>query len=131
MGQTFKYVPAYFLPQHLLPPGFTYPQSYREFAESGVSHVGDRNYGWTILDTVNVESYVGYARRVSPNIALVPFMRIYGHDNLACFDASRFDQESRVYFVKFCEPVRLDGGDETFAEFLASIPADDEPDDLE
>ena len=132
MGQSFKYVPAYFLPEHLLPSGFSYPKSYRAFAESGVTRVGDRNYGWSILDTASIDEYIGYVREVAPHIALVPFMRIYGHDNIACFDASRLGQEPKVYFVKFCDPKRLDGGHQTFSEFISAIPLDDDdPEDLE
>ena len=126
MEHSYKYIPAYYLPERLLPPGFVYPDDYRTFAESGVHRVGDRNYGWTVLDSECLDNFVGYARKISPNLPLVPFMRVYGHDNIACFDGSIVGGDPKIYFLNFCGPTRCFSSGQTFSEWIATIPPDDD-----
>jgi hypothetical protein len=121
-----RYEPLYFLPVHLLPEGFQYPESYRAFAATGKWCVGPTNDDWCVIDEDDAIAFLDYARRLVPSRRLVPFMRRNGEDGVACFDGEASDEEPKIWGFNYSVDVGYVSGTRTFTEWLAQIPPEDE-----
>ena len=124
------YRPAYFLANEQLPADFRYPESYKEFSRKGTPMVGAVNEDWCVLDEdeVEVEAMLSYARKLSPQKRLIPFMRRNGEDGVACFDATAQTDDPKVFVFNFSVDVGCNPTNKTFGEWLAQIPPDEEDD---
>lgn len=119
---------AYFLPDELLPANFRYPASYVDFSRQGTPLVGPVNEDWCVLHEDEVEAMLSYARKLSPQRKLVPFMRRNGEDGVACFDAAEPTDDPEVFVFNYCVDVGCEPTHRTFSEWLAQIPPRDDED---
>ena len=121
--------PIYFLPEDKLPQGFQYPNAYRKLVTSGPPYcIGATNEDWCFIDREEVSAFLDYARQLSANRPLVPFMRRNGEDGVACFDGLCTDGNPRIYVFNYCVDVGCGGGKLAFEEWMALIPPPDEDD---
>lgn len=123
------YRPAYFLPQEMLPTGFRYPDSYKAFSEQRTPLVGPVNEDWCVLSEGEVETMLNYARKLSPQRQLVPFMRRNGEDGVACFDGATPSDDPKVYVFNYSVDVGCGPTHKTFSEWLAEIPPNEDVED--
>lgn len=123
--KTRRHRPVFFLPEHLLPEGFRYPESYRLFAATGKWLVGPVNEDWVVLDAEDVGAFLDYARAVVPHRRLVPFMRRNGEDGVVCFDGESADDEPRIWAFNYCVDIGFQSSSLTFSEWLSRIPPEE------
>lgn len=86
---------CFFLSEELVPSGFVYPESYREFSKQELPDLEP----WCFLYVGELEArYNGLLERY-PSHNLVPFARREDNDDVACFDASIENNDPKVIFI--------------------------------